>query len=331
MAEAVDAKLENICSQLKKGVAPPNETVRSFLLWFGAERRGWHVVRRIRLKLNRYGLETVPDFEYEYLDGQIGFAEKKGTRDAAGSDLGFTESDPIYRIGRLQSANVSPISIKPDSTLQQAITLMLAHDFSQLPVMTTSREVKGAVSWKTIGSRLALKKDCNSVRECMEGAKIVSVEDSLFSAISAIDEFDFVLVQAGDKEICGIITAADFNSQFGKLAEPFLLVGEIENGIRQMLHGKFTVAELEQARARGEDGREIEGVTDLTFGEYVRLLENKERWKKIRIEIDRVDFISRLDRIRGIRNDVMHFDPDGLDEADLDILRKFTKFLNSVK
>ena len=203
--------------------------------------------------------------------------------------------------------------------------------FSQLPVMTTSREVKGAVSWKTIGSRLALKKDCNSVRECMEGAKIVSVEDSLFSAISAIDEFDFVLVRAGDKEICGIITAADFNSQFGKLAEPFLLVGEIENGIRQMLHGKFTVAELEQARARGEDGREIEGVTDLTFGEYVRLLENKERWKKIRIEIDRVDFISRLDRIRGIRNDVMHFDPDGLDEADLDILRKFTKFLNSVK
>ena len=331
MAEAVDAKLENICSQLKKGVAPPNETVRSFLLWFGAERRGWHVVRRIRLKLNRYGLETVPDFEYEYLDGQIGFAEKKGTSDAAGSDLGFTERDPIYRIGRLQSANVSPISIKPDSTLQQAITLMLAHDFSQLPVMTTSREVKGAVSWKTIGSRLALKKDCNSVRECMEGAKIVSVEDSLFSAISAIDEFDFVLVRAGDKEICGIITAADFNSQFGKLAEPFLLVGEIENGIRQMLHGKFTVAELEQARARGEDGREIEGVTDLTFGEYVRLLENKERWKKIRIEIDRVDFISRLDRIRGIRNDVMHFDPDGLDEADLDILRKFTKFLNSVK
>ena len=129
MAEAVDAKLENICSQLKKGVAPPNETVRSFLLWFGGERRGWHVVRRIRLKLNRYGLETVPDFEYEYLDGQIGFAKKKGTRDAAGSDLGFTERDPIYRIGRLQSANVSPISIKPDSTLQQAITLMLAHDF----------------------------------------------------------------------------------------------------------------------------------------------------------------------------------------------------------
>ena len=129
MAEAVDAKLENICSQLKKGVAPPNETVRSFLLWFGGERRGWHVVRRIRLKLNRYGLETVPDFEYEYLDGQIGFAKKKGTRDAAGSDLGFTERDPIYRIGRLQSANVSPISIKPDSTLQQAITLMLAMIF----------------------------------------------------------------------------------------------------------------------------------------------------------------------------------------------------------
>ena len=282
------------------------------------------------MKLNRYRLKTIPDFEYEYLDGQIGFAEKKRKGDAPGPGLGFTESDPFYRIGRLKSANVPPTSIAPDSTLKQAITLMLAHDFSQLPVMTTSREVKGAVSWKTIGSRLALKKECKLVRECMEDVEIVSVEGSLFSAISAIAKFDFILVRAGDKKICGIITAADFNFQFGQLAEPFLLVGEIENGIRRMLHGKFTVAELKQTRAPGEDGREIEGFTDLTFGEYVRLLENKERWKKISIEIDRVDFISRLNKIREIRNDIMHFDLDGLEDANLDILRKFTKFLRKV-
>ena len=83
--------------------------------------------------------------------------------------------------------------------------------------------------------------------------------------------------------------------------------------------------------APGEDGREIEGVTDLTFGEYVRLLENEKRWKKLRVEIDRVEFISRLNRIRGIRNDVMHFDPDGLEEADLDILREFAQFLKRLR
>ena len=197
--------------------------------------------------------------------------------------------------------------------------------------MTTDRNVKGAISWKTIGSRLALKKDCKVVRACIEKAQIISVEDSLFSAISAIAKHDYVLVQAADKTICGIITAADFNVQFGKLAEPFLLVGEIENGIRRMLHGKFTVTELKQARASGEDGREIDGVADLTFGEYVRLLENEKRWKKLRAEIDRVEFISRLNRIRGIRNDVMHFDPDGLEEADLETLREFAQFLKRLR
>ena len=97
---------------------------------------------------------------------------------------------------------------------------------------------------------------CSFVRECMEPAKVVSLEDSFFSAIALIAEYDYVLVQSPIKEICGIITASDFNDQFSKLAEPFLLVGEIENGIRAMLKGKFSVAELEDAKLP-EDKRTI--------------------------------------------------------------------------
>ena len=36
----------------------------------------------------------------------------------------------------------------------------------------------------------------------------------------------------------------------------------------------------------------------------------------------------RLDEVRRIRNDVMHFDPDGIAEKDLDTLRRFDQFLN---
>lgn len=39
-----EEKLTVIAAQLKKGVAPSRETVRTFLLWFGAERRGYRVV-----------------------------------------------------------------------------------------------------------------------------------------------------------------------------------------------------------------------------------------------------------------------------------------------
>ena len=79
-----EEKLTLIAAQLKKGVAPSRETVRTFLLWFDAERRGYNVIRRIRNALKRHGLSTSPDFEYTWLDGAIRFA----TAPAAGTDIG---------------------------------------------------------------------------------------------------------------------------------------------------------------------------------------------------------------------------------------------------
>src|SRR5205807_8018841 len=74
-----DEKLKNICEQLKKGVAPPKETIRSFLLWFGFARRGYRVVRWVRHRLDQYGLTTQPDFEYAYIDGYISFVTATAT------------------------------------------------------------------------------------------------------------------------------------------------------------------------------------------------------------------------------------------------------------
>lgn len=147
-----DEKLTAIAEQISKGVAPQRESVRSFLLWFGSERRGYRVVRRIRHALRRYGLSTFPDFEYAYIDGFISFVKAPADTEVSGAESGTAITDPTYRIGRLESANKTPTSVKPDATLRQAITLMLANDFSQLPVMTGPRDVKGIVSWKTIGS-----------------------------------------------------------------------------------------------------------------------------------------------------------------------------------
>jgi len=75
----------------------------------------------------------------------------------------------------------------------------------------------------------------------------------------------------------------------------------------------------------------VDGVSDLTFGEYVRLLENEQRWNKLGVQIDRGKFNEQLGRIRDIRNDVMHFDPDGIGDADLDELRRFSGFLDRLE
>lgn len=120
-----DEKFSAIAAQIKKGVAPQRETARSFLLWFGSERRGYRVVRRIRSALKRYGLTTSPDFEYAYIDGFISFVKAPADTEVGGVESGTAIADPTYRIGRLESANKTPTSIKPDATLQQAITLTL--------------------------------------------------------------------------------------------------------------------------------------------------------------------------------------------------------------
>jgi len=55
-------------------------------------------------------------------------------------------------------------------------------------------------------------------------------------------------------------------------------------------------------------------------------IKEEKRWKKLRLEIDRVAFVSHLHKVREIRNDVMHFDPEGLEDADLDTLRELLSF-----
>lgn len=326
-----DDKLKSIAAQLKQGVVPPRESVRSFLRWFYAERRGYHVVSQIRRELERHGVATSPDFESHYIDGLIGFVISETNGDGGPGSTGNGSTDPTYQVGRLESANRKPVSVKPDFTIKQATTLMMSNDFSQLPVMTTDRDCKGVISWKSIGSRLALKRQCPLVRDCMDKAEIVSIDESLFSAIGKVATNDYVLVQGHDKTICGIVTASDINDQFLRLAEPFLLVGEIENGVRRIIHGKFAAKELEEAKAPGDDERKIGAVSDLTFGEYVRLLESEKGWKRLNLEIDRAEFISWLNKIRETRNDVMHFDPDGLEPADLTALREFARFLKTLR
>jgi CBS domain-containing protein len=235
-------------------------------------------------------------------------------------------ADPTFRIGRLDAAHNRPLSVKPESPLQTATTMMLMHGYSQLPVMTSEYTVKGIVSWRSIGTHQSLAGTVRAVKDCMEAAHEVSSEASVFSAIPIIIEQDYILVRDVDNRIVGIVTASDLSLQFRQLAEPFLLIGEIENHVRRLIDSRFTSHQLAKA-VQPLDGRTIESVSDLSFGEYVRVFEHPDCWQKIGLKVDKVLFTKQLDRIRELRNEVMHFDPDPFEEADLITLRSFAEFL----
>jgi predicted transcriptional regulator len=342
-------KLKQIKSQLENSQIPDKVTVRTFLSWFNAQRRGWNVVYDIDKVLNKLEIQTEPNFNSAYIDGLIEFKkklippkEKKGdksneadlltTENIAGKEKDEYYNDPTYRISKLEAANKPLVFVKPDSDLSEAITKMMTNDFTQLPVMQQAkRDLKGVISWRSIGRKFSVGFSSTKVRDLMEpNYQLIQYDTSLFKALPLIIEHDYVLVENSTKEICGIVTASDLSLQFKQLTEPFLLVAEIENYIRQIL-SKLNKDDISNAKDERDSERKIETVADLTFGEYLRLFQNPTYWDKLAISIDRKTFCEHLEKIKDVRNNIMHFDPDGLDDETIETLRTFVRLLQTLR
>ena len=342
-------QLVEVAERVKLGQTP-STTVREFISWFwGYKRRSYYAVSAIRKALDQTNLTTSPDFNATYLDGVITFspagtlpsiAETQGSGMSISSGeaavvvepvSGGQKVDPSYRVARLKSARNLPVAVSPDTTIAEAITQMMKHDFSQLPIISGERTVKGIISWKSLGKRLAMGKKCNSVCDAMEPVHVIELATSLFEAVGLIARHDCVLVKDETSRICGIITSYDVSETFVELGEPFLLLGEIENLIRDLMEGKFSQEELERGRDPLDGDRPISKVSDLNFGGYVRILQDPTSWVRIGTNLDRTTFTKYLESVREIRNDTMHFDPDGIVSEDLKELREFADLLRQVK
>jgi hypothetical protein len=98
--------------------------------------------------------------------------------------------------------------------------------------------------------------------------------------------------------------------------------------VRQIIRSAaFGKEQLAAAKNPDNAERDVVSVEDLTFGEYIRLLQVEANWEKVGLGIDRTEFCSLLDDVRIIRNGVMHFDPDGVVSDDLLKLRRMVTML----
>ncbi len=340
-------ELEDIREEVQAG-REPTVSVRELLRWFDARRRRSGVVERVETALETAGLRTDPDFTTEWIDAPVAFRklqlpakpamarpEKAGENIGAAADV--VENDELpevsYLVRMLDAANRDVVSANPEDTIETAITLMMAHDFSQLAVMTSPRELKGTISWKSIGSRLSQRNNLKTVADAMDAASEVLDTDSLFEATKAIIEREYVFVRSSaDRRITGIVTATDVSEQFQLLSEPFLLLGRIENQIRRIIQDTFDVDTLRAACNENDPDRKVavSKVSDLNFGEYQRILENEENWEKLKFVACRKTFCKELDKVRQLRNEIMHFHPDVIEAGDFEQLRRFSRLLSQL-
>jgi CBS domain-containing protein len=334
-------------------------SVRDLLLRFGHYKRGKYVREMIRAALRDHGLTTIPDIYALPLDyhlkfqalppivitpspasvnvqaPEIGIQSSGKDDDVAARGTGEPqigrgdEEDTL--VGSLKSSRRGVVSVSPNATLQEAMTEMMINDYSQLPVMIGDRTVKGVVSWRTIGQQMARKGKLDTVADCSTSDfREVASNRSLMDIVEDVIKHDFVLVRDEVGCISGIVTSTDLSREFRLRFEPFQLLSEVEDYLRTLLETHLPRETIENAKDPDDKARTVSGVHDLSFGEYQRLLEHPENWNKLPFGIDRKTFLRKLDRIREVRNEVMHFSPDPPEESELEELRSFVRCLKTL-
>lgn len=321
----------------KQATTDPVElSIRDLIWYWGAQRRGYWIVEEIQRDLKKAGLTTEPPFAEGWIDNLVKVVpipkrtrmDSKKTASPGSPAPGEDDvvADVGFRIGSLRSANRGVTSINPSESLERAQSLMLSNDYSQLAVMSDARNVRGAVSWESI-AQAKIRSSGAILRDAVIDAEVVRASDDLLSKIPRIMEAGFVFVKAKDDTISGIVTTADLSEQFATLASPFLLLAEIERRLRRIIGRTFTGEDLAAVVDPADQGRAVSSPDDLTLGEYVRLLENGERWTKLQWALDRKVFMQHLTEVRTIRNDVMHFSPDPPEPKQISKLETFLKWI----
>lgn len=321
--------------------------VRTLLSWFGQKRRGSSVVWTVRRALQDLGLRTNPDFATVGIDTFVSFSLASAKASPCQGDVGTTKgestgnagatesqaTDPALYVGMLPAATSGVVSVTRDNNLSVAVTKMMYHNYSQLPVTQDLRAIDGMISWRSIGVARTKKEDtdCEYVRDCLDkNYSTVELDTPLLDAVAKIAREEAVLVLGPDRRIAGIVTTSDLSLKYHELAAPFLLLQEIEYRLRLRIDEAFSREEMAEARDPRDDRRQIGSAADLSFGEYIRLIEARENWNRLTLPLDRRVFVKLLRDVKGVRNEIMHFSPDDLSSDNLDKIEKLRKLLEQL-
>ncbi|REH30730.1 uncharacterized protein DUF4357 [Kutzneria buriramensis] len=316
-------------------------TVRELLQHWNARTRGSRIIRRIERDLASHDLTTFPHFRDVTLDTQVRLSSSSHTLTGARKAFEVNEihtvetptpKDDAPRIGRkvgnLTSALGGVAYVLPDSTLEQAVTRMQADDFSQLAVMQSNkRTLDGAITWKSIAIARHSNPDAK-LRDCLVYAPWISYDQDLVGVLSQLESIGFVFVRNERNEVSGIVTAADLAQEYGDMATPFFLIGELDQLLRHIITRHIDLADvITLCDSTGK--RRITSFNQLTMGDYERTLQNPDAWAQLGVRLDRRIVCERLAEIRNIRNDVMHFNSEDIPKSSVDMVSNFLRMIRT--
>jgi serine/threonine protein kinase len=346
----LEARQDEFWKSAKKAAesgSPRRMSVRELIGIWGARGRDFGVNERVYADLGNHGLATEPDFRAVTPDDTVAIvltteeasnqAPTSPAKDTSALeatppqiDIAISDDEEAWdrglAIGNLPSASKEVSWVTPEATFEEAITLMLTEDFSQLAVMTSPRELKGAVSWKSI-AKARNANPCAKLSAAIVEAEAVPYTADLIDMLSVIEHQEFVFVRGPDRCITGIVTLADVVEAYGQMASPFFMIGRIDRRLRRIIEDTFPLKTTIIPLIDPDESRDISSYGRLTIGDYRRIFENPDCWAKLGWPLHRQTFCARLEKIAKIRNNIMHFNNDPLPGDVLSMLQNFINLL----
>ncbi|GAA2657712.1 hypothetical protein GCM10010307_72720 [Streptomyces vastus] len=317
-------------------------TIRNLLEAWGASRRGSAIVDQIESDLADKGLTATPPITTGSIDNTVTLL-RTGAEPGPDQPLLTVEDVPddeveqaplTYRISHLASATGGVVSVSPRDTLRRAITAMVYHDFSQLPVLDEHGRLCGAVTWESIG-RARMSGTPLTLADVTTSSPLdLHGQAELLPLIPQIQQNGYAFVRDDQHTITGIVTASDLTAQFGIRIEPFILLEELEQRLRRLLnramdHGGLT-PEMLHSQLRPHRRNRVRTADDLTLGEYRFVLAPEEHYQALDWDADQDLVLGSLRECADFRNRLMHFSPDPLPESELAPVRGLLEVLRSL-
>lgn len=345
----IPEELKAAGAKVQRGEAV-SATVRAVLTWFGEARRSAAAIERIASALTTCELAAHPSIADAWIDETITFGPLNAPAPQPTSSVPLDAApavdrpatavavaqvqtaevlavkplgDPVNRVGAISAAHRQLVFISPDAPLSDAHSVLRLDGLSCVTVAThQGRKLVGMLTWRSLAKALASTPPTTSVRAFAEPAREYDLEADVFEVARTVRQEGPVLVRHGDGRLFGPITAEDFLEEFGTRLEPFLLIGELESVLRTLVEERLPEA---MKLLRDERPSSASGPT---LGECQALLQREENHRRAGLDFERVQFNQRLDKVREIRNDLMHFNRgEAVGPGEIATLRNFVRAL----
>jgi len=233
-------------------------------------------------------------------------------------------SELFHRINRVIPPNQTLLIISPNCRVCDAMSKMLKHGYSQVPVVENN-VVLGVFSFYSFAkeaARMTLK-ECNEqrrapgellVEEFLEQFEFARVDDEMSRFFDAMDRDNGILI-GEPNNLIGILTPMDFLRYLYQVASPFVMVSEIELALRALMRFALTEEQIKAAAMKcllslyGKKEDVPTTLEEMTFDNYKNIITNSDLWSEFEpVFRGNPKLVSRrLREIGDIRNDVFHF------------------------